>query len=303
MAKLREVLTVNRIGPIIIIEGPNNSKVPYSRSVFIDCPEKVLIDTGAEPQALLTLKEQYGVELIVNTHYHPDHTLHNHLFPEIPKWINPIEFEMVKSIEGIAKGNGVYQEWGPEGIEIFRKFVSQDWANSLGGITGTYQYELVYRFGDIKTIFLHMPGHTKGYSCPYFPDFGIVFVGDFDMTSFGPWYFGTDGDINEFIDSCNRLLSINADTFITGHHKGIFSRQEFEQAMGNYLAIIDARDQTINRYVQQGMDFEELTNIGIFYPKNALNNLIMKTWERSGMRKHLHRLGYKIQDTEIEYAK
>lgn len=39
---------MNRIGPIIILEGANFSKVPYSRSLYLDCSEKVLIDTGAE---------------------------------------------------------------------------------------------------------------------------------------------------------------------------------------------------------------------------------------------------------------
>jgi glyoxylase-like metal-dependent hydrolase (beta-lactamase superfamily II) len=259
----------------------------------------VLIDTGADPQALLMIKEQYGVNLIAHTHYHPDHSLHNYLFQGIPKWINPIEFETVKSIEGIARGNGVYQEWGPDGIEAFQKFVPKEWVKSLGEISGTYQYDQEYLFGEVKVIFMHTPGHTKGYSSPYFPELGVVYAGDFDMTSFGPWYFGTDGSIDEFIQSCQLLLSVEADTFITGHQKGIFTRQEFEQAMKPYLAVIEERDRTIEKYVQQGMNFEELTNIGIFYPKKMLSNLILKTWERTGTRKHLQRLGYSVQESEI----
>lgn len=290
---------MRRIGPIIIIEGPNNSKVPFSRSLYIESPDKVLIDTGADPQALLEIEEHYGVELIVNTHYHPDHSRHNYLFKNAEKWINPLEFETVQSIEGIAKANGVYEEWGPAGAEAFRKFVPQKWIDSLGEITGVYQYDKEYRFGNAKTVFLHMPGHTQGYSCPYFPELGVVFVGDFDMTSFGPWYFGSDGDIDQFIESCQRLLKLDADTFITGHQKGIFERQEFEQAMETYLAIIDERDRVIDQYVRQGMNFEELSNIGIFYPQKMLDRLILKTWERSGIRKHLRRLGYKVEGAEI----
>nr|WP_263326025.1 MBL fold metallo-hydrolase [Neobacillus sp. Marseille-Q6967] len=298
-----EVLSMQRMGPIIIVEGPNNSKVPFSRSLYIDCEDKVLIDTGADPKLLIEIEEQYGVNLVVNTHYHPDHTLNNHLFKSAEKWINPYEFETVQSIEGIAKGNGVFEEWGPAGVEKMSKQLPQKWVKNLGSFTGSYQYDKEYYFGDVKTIFLHMPGHTKGYSCPYFPELGIIFVGDFDMTSFGPWYFGSDGSIDEFIQSSERLLTTDADTFITGHHKGIFTKREFQQAMADYLAVIDKRDHMIEEYVQKGMNFDELTSIGIFYPKNMLDSLILKTWERTGTRKHLHRLGYEVQGSDIVCVK
>jgi hydroxyacylglutathione hydrolase len=291
---------MRRIGPIMIIEGANNSKVPFSRTLYINSNDKVLIDTGADPTELRALDDQYGVELVVNTHYHPDHTLHNHLFGDAEKWINPIEFETIQSIEGIARGNGVFQEWGHAGVEAMRKQFPKEWVQSLGEISGTYQYEEEYNFSGVKVNFLHTPGHTKGYSSPYFPEFGVVYVGDFDMTSFGPWYFGSDGDIEEFIASSKLLLELDADIYITGHQKGVFSKQEFELAMNKFIGIIDQRDEIIDKYVRQGMNFEELTNIGIFYPKKMLEVMIMKTWERSGIRKHLQRLGYSVEGSDIQ---
>lgn len=294
---------MNRIGPILILEGPNHSKVPFSRSLFLDGGEKVLIDTGADPNLLLDIHREYGVELIINTHYHPDHTRHNYLFQDITKLINPIEFKTSLTIEGVASVNGVYQEWGAAGVEKWKKTLPKEWVENLGGISGTYEYETKYEFGEVAVHFLHTPGHTSGLACPYFPEYGVVFASDYDMTSFGPWYNGTDGDIEDFIASGNRLLTLDADTYITGHHKGIFSKIEFKEAMEKYLHIIDIRDETIEKYVQQGLTFEELTSIGIFYPKNTLENQILRTWERSGIRKHLHRLGYTVKESEIEYAK
>jgi hydroxyacylglutathione hydrolase len=294
---------MERLGPILIVEGPNNSKVPYSRSLYIDCNEKVLIDTGAEPNALLDIDHEYGVELIINTHYHPDHTRSNHLFKDTTKLINPIEFETARTVEGVARANGVYQEWGQRGVEVWKNSLPQEWVKNLGEISGSYQYESEYSFGDVKVVFLHTPGHTAGLSCPYFPELGVVFAGDYDMTSFGPWYNGTDGNIDDFIASGKRLLSLDADTYITGHQKGIFSKQEFQDSMDKFLAIIDRRDQIIDSYVRQGLNFEELTKIGIFYPISALENPIMTTWERSGIRKHLHRLGYIISQSTQELLK
>lgn len=292
---------MQKIGPIMIIEGPNHSKVPYSRSLYLDCPDKVLIDTGAKREDLLFIDQIYGVDLIINTHYHPDHTLHNYLFPSATKLINPKEYKSSLTIDGITHNNGVFQEWGPKGVEQWKKNIPEEWLKSLLDISGTYEYEKVYSFGGINVSFLHTPGHTSGFSCPYFPDLGIVYTGDYDMTSFGPWYNGTDGDIDHFITSGKRLLTIDADTFITGHQKGIFTRSEFENEMEKFLSLIDKRDQIIRQYVNYGIDFDELTSIGIFYPKKTLENSMLRTWERVGVRKHLHRLGYKVEGSTIKY--
>ncbi len=291
------------MGPLLILEGPKQSKVPYSRSLFINGREKVLIDSGATSDSLLQVNKEMGIQLIVNTHYHPDHTFHNHLFPKIEKWINPIEFATIQSVESVARVNGIYQEWGDEGVKKWQKTLPQEWVDNLSGISKTYEYETEYHFGDVKVNFLHIPGHTSGLACPYFPEIGVAFVTDYDMTSFGPWYNGVDGDIDDFITSGERLLTLDADTYITGHQKGIFTKAEFKQAMDKFLAVIDRRDESIDRYIRQGLSFEELTEIGIFYPKKSLESFIYKTWERSGIRKHLERLGYTISKTNKELVK
>ncbi len=293
---------MQQFGPIMIVEGPNNSsKVPYFRSLFIDSGGKVLIDSGGDPAALMDIKREHGIGLIINTHYHPDHTRHNHLFPDTLKWINPIEFESSLSVEGVARMNGVYQEWGPEGVEVWKKNLPPEWVRNLGEISGTYEYEEEYSFGGVKAVFLHTPGHTNGLSCPYFPELGIVYVSDYDMTSFGPWYNGTDGDIDAFIKSAKRLLDLDAKTYITGHQKGIFTKAEFKEAMGKFLAIIEKRDEKIAKYASRGITFEELSTMGIFYPKKALEQPILNTWERSGIRKHLQRLGLTVEEAGPVY--
>ncbi|WP_449539666.1 MBL fold metallo-hydrolase [Ferdinandcohnia sp. Marseille-Q9671] len=293
---------MERIGPLLIIEGPSKSKVPFSRSLYIDCPDKVLIDTGAAPEALVEIESRKGVDLIVNTHYHPDHTQHNHLFPYTPKLINSIEYKTARSIDGVAKLNGIYQEWGSSGVELFRNSVPTEWVENLTDISDFYEYEKEYRFGDVTVRFLHTPGHTKGFACPYFPDLGVVFASDYDMTTFGPWYCGTDGDIDEFIASAKRLLSLDVNTYITGHQKGVFTKKEFNEAMVPYLDIINERDRKIEQLVHKGLDFEELTNVGIFYPKKALTQPLYQTWERVGIRKHLKRLGLSVPEASSTFS-
>lgn len=289
---------MNRIGPLIVIESPQNCKVPYSRSLFIDSPERVLIDSGAEPQALLEIEKQFGLESIMYTHYHPDHTQYGYLFPNAEKIINPIEFEATRSLDNIAKEYAIVQEMRHSELEKWKQSVPPQWEQSLQQISKVCEYDTDYSFGEVKTIFLHTPGHTKGFSCPYFPELGVVFTGDYDMSSFGPWYNGTDGNIDDFINSGKMLLQLDADTYITGHHKGIFTKTEFKKAMEAFLSVIDKREEAIAKYVSMGLTFEELTNVGIFYQKPILENPIYQVWERSGIRKHLKRMGLSVPEME-----
>ncbi|MFS0880051.1 MBL fold metallo-hydrolase [Metabacillus niabensis] len=285
---------MQKIGPLLIVEGANNSKVPFSRSLYIES-EKLLIDTGAEAESLVKLEKEKGINIIYNTHYHPDHTRHNYLFPSTKKIINRVEFDTCHSLEKVANQNGITQEWGLEGMKEWAESIPESWIQGISGFNGSYEYEREMDYDHIKLIFLHTPGHTKGYSCPYFPDLGVVYTGDYDMTSFGPWYNGADGSIDQFIQSGERLLSLDAKTYITGHQKGIFTKEKFKEEMVQFLAIIEKRDEIITQYVQKGLTFEEIASIGIFYPKKALDNKILYTWERIGIRKHLKRLGYSTE--------
>ena len=290
---------MKRIGNLIVIESPQNSKVPYSRSLFIDSPEGVLIDSGAKPEALLEIDKEFGIGLIMNTHYHPDHTQCGYLFPDPEKRINPVEFETARSMKNVANEYGILQELDQKAYQKWLDTVPSRWEQSLQQISGAYEYNKEYSFGGVKVIFLHTPGHTKGLACPYFPEEGVVFTVDYDMSSFGPWYNGTDGDIDQFIKSGLMLLELDADTYITGHHKGILSKNEFAEAMKKYLAVIDKREEKIEKHVRMGLTFEELANVGIFYPKHILEKEpLYRVWERSGIRKHLQRMGLSVPEKE-----
>lgn len=283
-----------QIGPIKMIEATNGCKVPFSRSLFIKGKENILIETGSDPQNLISLEKEFGVDYVINTHYHFDHTAQNYLFKRAEKWINPIEYESTSTIEDVAKINGIYEVWGDDGVEKWKNTVPETWIDSLKSFTGKYEYNKEYKFSNVTIIFLHTPGHTAGLASPYFPHYGVVYVSDYDMTSFGPWYNGSDGDIEQFIQSGKKLLELDAHTYITGHQKGVFSKKEFQLAMEQFLSIIDKRDEIITKLIHQGMGLKEICNYGIFYPKQFLHSFSFQTWERIGIRKHLQRLQLEV---------
>ena len=102
-----------------------------------------------------------------------------------------------------------------------------EWWLSTARLHGTYKWGDIIDFGHTKMRIIAAPGHSAGFCCLHFPELGVVYTGDIDLTAFGPWYFGADGDIGCFIDSALSLPKLDADTFITGHEEGILSRPAF----------------------------------------------------------------------------
>jgi len=100
---------------------------------------------------------------------------------------------------------------------------------------------------------VHSPSHTAGVYCPYFPDEGLVYTGDIDLTRFGPWYFGADGDIDGFIRSSRVLLDLDARWYLTGHEAGLLGRAEFAERLDSYLQVIATRDRRIQALLADGV--------------------------------------------------
>ena len=42
--------------------------------------------------------------------------------------------------------------------------------------------------GEIRLEFLHLPGHSPGHCGLYEPESKVLFIGDIDLSKFGPWY-------------------------------------------------------------------------------------------------------------------
>ena len=66
-----------------------------------------------------------------------------------------------------------------------------------------------------------MPGHTAGHCVLLVEPQGIAFIGDFDLSSFGPYYGDATSSLADFRRSLQRLAELPASVWITSHHKGV----------------------------------------------------------------------------------
>ena len=119
-------------------------------------------------------------------------------------------------------------------------------------------------FGDTKLRVIHTPGHTAGHCSFHFPDQGILFMGDLDLSRFGPWYGDRVSDIDQTIQSMRRLLEIPADIYITSHETGII-RGDITELVETYLNVITQREKKILEFLERPRTVQmRLSNAGSF---------------------------------------
>ncbi|HQT98371.1 MAG TPA: MBL fold metallo-hydrolase, partial [Thermodesulfobacteriota bacterium] len=120
------------------------------------------------------------------------------------------------------------------------------------------------RFGDTRAVAVVAPGHTPGHLCLHFPDDGILFLGDYDLTAFGPWYGDAPCGIDAFRRSARRLAAIPADRFVVSH-EGPVHRGPIAEKMDAYLAVIDRREEALRDYLREPRSRGEIIAARLIY--------------------------------------
>lgn len=215
---------------------------------------------------------------------------------------------------------GIYQIYGEKGIDDWLFYTKQinapktpyapsrnhAWYLSTCRLDGTYGYGEPWQCGTTEFQFIHTPGHSAGFCCVYFPGENLICTGDIDVTEFGPWYGGTDGNIDEFIASSQKIADLDLKYYATGHEIGtIYSGEKFRIQLEKYLKIIEKRDAKIlNELETAPQTLDDLTNLGMIYggPKYLVDPWVY-AWEKITILKHLERLETKklIKKNELFY--
>ena len=114
-------------------------------------------------------------------------------------------------------------------------------------------------------------------------------MGDYDLSKFGPWYGDRDSDIEEVVESVNRLRATPAQIWITAHEQGVFP-QEPADLWDKYLAVIDRREQKLIDILKEPRSLNDIVEARIIYGRKREPAIFYDFGERSMMGKHLERL-------------
>lgn len=273
------------LGPVRFVRGQNKGRYPYCHSLYIE-DAGVLIDPGSDREALQKLKAEGKVSTIWLSHWHEDHIIHLDLFEELPIWISEQDAPPLGDLE-------TFMDWYDMQEESYREHWREVLASQFNlkprKPTGFLKPGQRVQLGSLTVELIHTPGHTPGHLAFRFLEPGILFLGDYDLTSFGPWYGDLYSDIEETVTSINLLRSMEARVWITGHETGIFSQPPGE-LWEDYLKVIWKREEKLLEFLKEPRSMEEIVGAWIVYGRPREPQAFFTFGEKAIMGKHLRRL-------------
>ncbi|HUT52064.1 MAG TPA: MBL fold metallo-hydrolase [bacterium] len=273
------------IGPVRFIPGENRGRYPYCNSVYIE-GARILIDPASDRGRLMELRDGPGVKEVWLSHWHEDHFMHLDLFEGVPFAMPALETAPLTDPE-------IFMDWYGIDDPGFRNF----WRQAL---KDTFHFRprtpsRTFKGGEeialpgVTVDVIHVPGHTPGHLAFLFREPGVLFMADYDLTKFGPWYGDRDSSIEDTIASVNRLRRVPARAWLTGHEHGLFESEPGE-LWDRYLAVIDEREEKLLAYLSEPRTIVEIVNQWIVYKKPREPKGFFEYGERALMAKHLERL-------------
>jgi len=296
MIPMKERLKERHLGPIWFIPGDNGGIYPSCHSIYIE-GDGILVDPGSNRERLIELREAPGVREVWLTHWHEDHLMHLDMFDDLPLRVSAPDAPPLADLEAFMDAYGMEDAderayWRQVLTERFH-FRSRRPARLLES------GEVVHLTrGSVQV--LATPGHTPGHLSFFFQPQGILLLGDYDLTRFGPWYGDRESSIQETIRSIGRLKEAPARLWLTSHEQGIFEENPGDR-WDQYAGVIHERERKLMDRLQQPRTLQGIVEAWILYGRQREPKAFYEFGERSHMQKHLEKLmqeGKVIKDGE-----
>lgn len=268
---------------IFYIPGENNSSFPYCGCLYVrGRHQRVLIDAGMGRARLAPLKRQ-GIDALLLTHSHVDHHLTKRDIPEVPIWCHPIEAPFMSDQDLYLEVTGIARS----GFDIMKRLFSTDDLFNVA-VSRTLTDGEAVDLGGLTLVAIHTPGHTPGHLAFFIPEHGLLFAGDVDLTSFGPFYGHDFADIEAFIASIRKLKALGARVVATGHGRPF--TDDIPKRFDDYERVIYERDARLLDRLDRPRCAEDFEGQNLIYPVYPDPAPLIRWFELVTIQKHLERL-------------
>ncbi|TXT67521.1 MAG: Hydroxyacylglutathione hydrolase [Promethearchaeota archaeon] len=272
---------------IYFIQGQNGGRVPYSNCVVMG---DYIIDTGISPVRLKRLKKKFVLKNLCFSHWHDDHIRDCKNFVHLPFYCHP---EARPIIEDIDKLLDLYNIRNSPAEKPFKLFLSQIIDAYGVKIAGTFEHnEVITIDNGLEVHILYTPGHSKGHCIFHIPELKFAFIGDIDLSKFGPWYGGIDSDIIKFMVSIDTISKLNLETVVTGHRGLVKGKDVIQQELEKYKAIFKRRERMIMDLLspEEPRNPKDLLEKNIIYKRYEFLKPFLLAMEQTMIQKHFDKL-------------
>ena len=271
-----------------VLFGERSGKYPSGNTLQVSGREEsVLIDPSLGLHARRAAGEALpAADRLLLSHCHEDHLAGVSLYPRTPCHVPRLEQGALASLDALMELYG-YPEpigsgWRKALVEQFHFLPRPD---ALGYDDGE-RFEL----GGVSIRAIHAPGHTVGHSLFHVEPDDVLYLGDIDLSSFGPYYGDAWSSLEDFERTLTIARGIAARWYATFHHIGVIEgREAFVARLDRYAAVIADRERRLLAYLAEPRSLDEIAARRFVYrPQDPVP--FADPVERRSMGQHLDRL-------------
>lgn len=289
-------------GPVTVYFGEKTGKYPDGNQVIVRGRDATAaFDT---PRVANRIGAAFdAVDLVILGHVHEDHMAGLHRVPKAPVHVHEADLAAAQSWAGLSRHYGYSAPvLAALKTKIEAEFNYQPRPDAIG-----YRDGAVWDLGGVRVRAVHMPGHTAGHCVLLVEPHGIAFIGDIDLSGFGPYYGDASSDLGQFRRSLARLAELPASTWITSHHRGVVTeRAAFTSALQAFAGRLDEREaRLLDMLSAAPRTLDELVRERLLYPPGH-QDLWVDFAEARTIGQHLQELmqaGRVRRDGESRYAR
>ena len=279
--------SVWQCGAITVHLGEKSGKYPEGNQVLVRSAHmRVAFDT---PLVANRIGADFDmVDLVILGHVHEDHMAGLHRVPKAKVQVHEADLAAAQSWDGLAKHYG-YTEPVLQAlkVKIEREFHYTPRPDATAYLDGH-----VWDLGSgVRIRAQHLPGHTSGHCALVIEREGVAFIGDIDLTSFGPYYGDATSSLSAFRQTLEDVKKLDVNTWITSHHRGVLTdRESFLSHLARYSAKVDERRQRLLAMLASGpRSLASLVTERLIYPP-GYEEVYIESAEQRSIQMHLDEL-------------
>jgi glyoxylase-like metal-dependent hydrolase (beta-lactamase superfamily II) len=228
-------------GRVTVFFGDKNGKYPDANQVIVRGSDtQAAFDT---PIVANFIGDAFDAsDLVILGHVHEDHMAALHRLPKAPVHVHEADLAAAQSWDGLRAAYGSDESYVAEMLSRFqRDFFYVPRPDAIGYADGA-----VWELGQSRVRAFHAPGHTAGHCVLLVEPEGVAFIGDIDLSGFGPYYGDASSSLGDFRRTLARVADIPAKVWVTSHHRGVYTdREHFLRDLAAYTRTLDAREQRL----------------------------------------------------------
>ena len=275
-----------KLGRSTVLVGERNGKYPQGNSLLIEgARETAIVDPSvAVAEGRFDLP---GIDRVLNSHCHEDHVAGNGRFPGVPWHFHEADLPGIRSLDALM---AIYGFDGPINAAWRTVVVEQFHFTPRPDPTPFHDGDVFDLGGGVRVRAVHAPGHTRGHSFFHVEPDDVLYLGDVDLSSFGPYYGDAWSSLADFERTLALARTFDVRCYATFHHIGVVEgRAAFLERLDRYAAVIDDRERRLLDYLREPHTLDDIAvHRFVYRPQDAVS--FAEPVERRSMSQHVDRL-------------